>query len=443
MRGMYRLGSAGALAMAAATGLVVSGYALSAPSAFAKAKASYSKEFTAAAKPVQDKIKELEKQRDGGDATGASAGAAAAIPMLDAAMAAVSTDLDKLAAGQFAFTLGGMNENMALRQKGIQMMLDSGQIPEDKQSQYFFYLGNFAYASKDYPTAMSALAKAASMGFEHEALVPLMVQAYQGAGQAEAGLAAARKAIEDRRAAGLSVPQDWIERSNVVAYNAKSADNAVFFSTTLVDEYPTNFNWLASAQIIRALAGLDPQTTLDLFRLMDRAGALDNEPDYVKNEYKEYIETADPRRLPGEVVRIIDKGANAGALDLSGWVAEARTNASGRIAADKASLPSEVAGAMAAPAGTRPLGLADAFLNYGNASQAEELYAAAIAKGGIDANAALTRLGIAQYDQGKMAEAKANFGKVTGPRAIVAKLWSVHIDNKLAPTPAPAAAPAQ
>ncbi|MGD9473230.1 MAG: hypothetical protein AB7G24_11915 [Novosphingobium sp.] len=440
MRGLYRLGSAGALAVTAATGLVVSGYVLSAQPVLAKGKASYSKEFTAAAKPVQDKVKELEKLRDGGDAAGAKAGANAALPMLDAAMAAVSTDLDKLAAGQFAFSLGGMNDDPSLRQKGIQMMLDSGQIAEDKQGQYLFYLGNFAYAAKDYPTAMSALAKAASMGFEHEALVPLMVQAYQGAGQAEAGLAAARKAIEDRRAAGLAVPQDWIERSNVVAYNAKSADNAVYFSTVLVDEYPGNFNWLAAAQIIRALGGLDPQTTLDLFRLMDRAGALDNEPDYVKNEYKEYIETADPRRLPGEVVRIIDKGVNSGAIDLSGWVAEARTNASGRIASDKASLPSEVAGAMSAATGTRPLGLADAFLNYGNAAQAEELYSAALAKGGIDANTALTRLGIAQFDQGKLAEAKANFAKVTGPRAIVSKLWMVHIDNKLAPAPA---APAQ
>ena len=98
MRGLYRLGSAGALAVTAATGLVVSGYVLSAQPALAKGKASYSKEFTAAAKPVQDKVKELEKLRDGGDAAGAKAGANAALPMLDAAMAAVSTDLDKLAA---------------------------------------------------------------------------------------------------------------------------------------------------------------------------------------------------------------------------------------------------------------------------------------------------------------------------------------------------------
>ena len=117
MRGLYRLGSAGALAVTAATGLVVSGYVLSAQPALAKGKASYSKEFTAAAKPVQDKVKELEKQRDGGDAAGAKAGANATLPLLDAAMAAVSTDLDKLAAGQFAFSLGGMNDDPALRQK--------------------------------------------------------------------------------------------------------------------------------------------------------------------------------------------------------------------------------------------------------------------------------------------------------------------------------------
>ena len=41
-----------------------------------------------------------------------------------------------------------------------------------------------------------------------------------------------------------------------------------------------------------------------------------------------------------------------------------------------------------------------------------------------------TVLGIAQYDQGKYAEAKANFEKVTGPRQAVARLWLALIGTK-------------
>ena len=65
----------------------------------------------------------------------------------------------------------------------------------------------------------------------------------------------------------------------------------------------------------------------------------------------------------------------------------------------------------------------------GNAAQAEELYKAAL-NGGADANIALTRLGIAQYDQGKYAEAKANFEKVAGIRQPIARLWLALIASK-------------
>ena len=181
--------------------------------------------------------------------------------------------------------------------------------------------------------------------------------------------------------------------------------------------------------MVRTFGGLDVQAMLDLFRLMDRSGALENDPKFVHSEYKEYIESADPRRLPGEVVRVIDKGIASGALAQSDtWVAEARQNASGRVGADKASLAGEVSGAKAA-GGVRALGLGDAFLSYGNAAQAEELYKAAL-NGATDANVALTRLGIAQYDQGKYADAKANFEKVTGPRQPVARLWLALIGSK-------------
>ena len=43
---------------------------------------------------------------------------------------------------------------------------------------------------------------------------------------------------------------------------------------------------------------------------------------------------------------------------------------------------------------------------------------------------ALTRLGIAQFDQGKYAEAKASFDKVEGARQAIANLWTVYAQQK-------------
>jgi tetratricopeptide (TPR) repeat protein len=434
MRGKFPKKSIGIAAIAMAAGLGLTGYGLTVTPAFAaKAakKGAYSKEFVAVAGPIQEELKKLEQLKAGGaDQAQLDAAVAAALPKVEAAVgaAAPGNNDDKMAAGQFLLNLGSINEDNALRKRGVSMMVESGQIEPEKLPTFQFYLGNFAYATKDYPAAAAALKAAVAGGFQNDAIGPLLVDAYGQAGQGREGLAAFKQAVASRKAAGLAVPDSWFNRASLVAYNNKLGPEAIEVATMSVSSNPTKQNWLNAAQMVRTFGGLDVPATLDLFRLMDRSGALDNDPKFVRPEYKEYIESADPRRLPGEVVRVIDKGLASGALVQSdGWVAEARQNASGRVASDKASLAGEVSGAKAA-GGVRALGLGDAFLSYGNAAQAEELYKAAL--NGADANVALTRLGIAQYDQGKYAEAKANFEKVTGPRQPVARLWLALIGSK-------------
>ena len=258
---------------------------------------------------------------------------------------------------------------------------------------------------------------------------PLLIDSYGQAGQAREGIAAFKQLVATRKAANQPIPDAWFSRASMVAYNGKLGAEAMDVATLWVAQNPNKLNFLNAAQMVRTFGGLDASGLLDVFRLMDRSGALENEPKFVTSEYKEYVETADPRRFPGEVVRIIDKGYASGALQRSdSWIAEARQNASGRVASDKASLAGGVAGAKAA-GGSRALGLGDAFLSYGEAAQAEGLFTAAL-NGSPDQNAALTRLGIAQYDQGKYAEAKATFAKVTGNRQPLARLWLALIGTK-------------
>ena len=57
---------------------------------------------------------------------------------------------------------------------------------------------------------------------------------------------------------------------------------------------------------------------------------------------------------------------------------------------------------------------------------AEQFYTLALAKPGVDTGRVLTRLGIAQADQGKYAEAQATFAKVQGPRQPIAQLWALY-----------------
>ena len=398
-------------------------------------KVTYSKEFVAVAAPLQvkvDAIKAAKVKVDAKDPAGpaelaaASAGAAA---MMQAAEAAAISPDEKLAAGQIAINLGGYIGDIAMRQRAARLILDSGRLDPAKVPEFQFYLGNFAYSNKDYATASTALAAAVAANYSGSDAGELMVDAFSRAGQPAQGLALLKQAVAARRAAGQPVPQGWLKRANVVAYNAKLPAESMDWALTQVELYPNNFNWLGSAQLVRRFGNYGPNETIDLFRLMMRSGAFDNDPKLVGNEYREYIQTADPRRLPGEVIMAIDKGTAAGALS-GPFITESRALATARLAADKASLPGAAAKAAASSSGLDALSTGDAYLNYGEAAKAEALYKMALGKSGIDKDRVLTRLGIAQVDQGKYAEARANFKLIGGARLPLARLWLAYINSK-------------
>ncbi|GGC21027.1 hypothetical protein GCM10011371_05860 [Novosphingobium marinum] len=420
-----KLVSRSALGAALAFGVVAGGATISTP---AYAQKGFSKPFVAAAQPVQEGLGQIETQKNSG--ADVSAAVSALKPQVEAAAAAASTPKDMMTAGQFLLNLGTLGEDMMLRQRGVQMILDSGQLEAAKVPQFQYYLGNFAYSNKEYATAASALKAAKAGGYSESNLVPLMLQSYADAGQPAQAIAALKELIATQKAAGQPVPADWTSRGSLIAYKANMGKEAAELATMQAQADPTPLNWLNAAQMTRSFNQFDGQISLDLFRLMDRSGALDADAQYTRNEYKEYIETADPRRFPGEVVRIIDKGVSKGALDGSEqWIKESRQTASGRVASDKASLSGDVASAKSN--GRSAQALADAFLNYGDAAQAEELYAAALSAGGqIDRDLIYTRMGIAQLDQGKIAEAKDSFTKVNGSRAPVANLWLAYAETQ-------------
>ena len=81
--------------------------------------------------------------------------------------------------------------------------------------------------------------------------------------------------------------------------------------------------------------------------------------------------------------------------------------------------------------GNGALAVADTYLGYGKAAEAEAMYRKALETGAADKAKAQMGLGIALSDQGKMAEAKQAFGQITGGnRASLAKAWIAYTDMK-------------
>lgn len=411
--------------------------------AFSKAAADLDKQLADASKNAAIQAA-MQQARAAGQNAQAKAAAAAQVDAalgggkakLDAATAAASTPGDKLKLGEMTRTYGVLVDDSDLQYRGLVMMLDTGLLAPDMAGKVNWFAGVTAYQKHDFAMAAKYVQAAKDAGFTDPQLDAVLGDAYKRSNNPQAALANAQRDIAAAKAAGTKPSDAAIRTALQAAYDGKQVGPAVDLAVLLVQSYPSPKAWTDSITVIRALSGYQSQENLDLMRLMSRTGAMAN-----RNDYLEYIQNADPRRLPGEALKVVDAGVASGKLAASdSFVTEARQIANGRLAADRASLPGLERDARAANASAATVtGSADAFLSYGDAAKAEALYTIALGKPGVESERVLTRLGIAQVDQGKTAEAQANFAKVQGPRKPIAQLWSAYAAQKAGGTPVAAA----
>jgi len=399
-------------------------------------KVTNSAEFSKVAGPFQKLFNDTAAKKGKISDDEFKAAAAALVPELAKVEPGVKSPLDKLIFGDWQRQIGGWTADNALVSKGLQNMLDSGQLQPNLVATVSAMLGQMAYVAKDYPTAIKVLGPLMSNPAIDDAVPQMLAESYASSGQPKQGLDALKTAIAARKAANAAVPEDWYNRGNRIAYTAKLPAESTEWALLLVAAYPTPMNWLGATQLVRNSAtNFTSQEELDVSRLMDQTGALKLEPKFIEREYVAYLQAIDARRFPGEAVRIAEQGVAVGALKPDDtFVKDVLTQARPRIAADKASLPGLAKDAAAAPSGKVALAAADTFLSYADAAKADELYTLALSKGGVDAekDRILTRLAIAEIDEGKFADAKANLAKVGGARAPIAQLWAIYADQKAA-----------
>lgn len=353
---------------------------------------------------------------------------------VEQAFTAATTPDDKLFAGQLALNLGNVAFDKKMQRRGLQSMVDSGKASPADTAKFNYFIGGLAYDMRDFAGARTALQAAIAGGYTEGGIDGLLADTYFNDNQPVEGLKVLDAAIAKQ---GGAAPEDWLRKGIVVAYKSKLPDQAVAYSTRLVQSYPTQENWSLGIAVVRDMSKFQNQESIDLLRLMQRTNSWSEARDYI-----EYIQAADPRRQPGEALKIVNLGVDSGKLQASDpFVTDARTIAAGRIAADKASLPGLERDARAANStAATAMAAGDAYLSYDDAPKAEAMYVLALTKAGVDAPRVLTRLGIVQTDQGKYADAQATFAKVTGIRVPIAQMWSAYAKSKAAPA---AAAPAK
>ncbi|WP_214621308.1 tetratricopeptide repeat protein [Sphingobium nicotianae] len=392
-------------------------------------KLTLSKEFMPGAQAIQ----KLVQAQDW-------AGAKAKIPELEPL--ATKAD-DKYFLGQMILNIGLQLKEQPLQRKALEMMLASGLTPAADVGKFNFFVGQFAFVGKEYPSARASLDTAIKAGYDDPQALVLLANTYfleaQGqisgnaftpAGQTliRQGLPFLKQAITAQQAKGAAADASWYNTGFRMAIASKDPSLPEWTKWALTNA-GTGENWrLALREIQNNNETMTRDENLDLLRLMASSKSLQN-----AYSYSEYAETAWKAGLPGEVKSIIDTGRQSGEINAT-QLTDLYQLANGSIAKDKASLPASEKAAAAAPTG-KPAGSAgNAFLSYGDYAKAAELYREALQKGGVDANEINTRLGIALARSGDKAGALDAFGKVTGTgvRKQIADLWIVWVNKQTA-----------
>jgi tetratricopeptide (TPR) repeat protein len=415
----------GSLLRAAAVAALSLGFvanpALAADKKAAAPAAQYSPGFLALASPIQTQVQAMQK---GGNQP---ADATALVAKVDALIAAAKTPDDKMGAGGLVVAIGLAAKDSALQRKGVMLELDSGKAPADLVGKLHVYAAQFAYDAKDYAEVRTQVQAAMAAGQTDIQLQVLAADTYFQEKKVPEGLAALKTVIEHARASGTKPDESWYRRGLGGAEDTSNGEYGAWFAAGLVTDYPSPANWALAAAVVRDTHKYALAETLDVLRLQARVGALQTERDYL-----DYIEAADPIRNPQEVKTTADAGVAAGKLKAAApFVADALRISSQRLTSDRAALPELDKLAHAANAKTTTIAsTGDAYLGFGEAAKAAEIYKLALARPDVDKALVNTRLGIALYDAGDYAGAKAAFTAVDGPRAGVAQLWLVQVAAK-------------
>jgi hypothetical protein len=344
------------------------------------------------------------------------AAAAAAAP---AARSAASSDYARYLVGAYMQNAAIATGDMALQASAIDLLLSSNALPAAQRAALMKTQVALIARNETDPRRLEAsLARFAEAMPNDPDVMLALVDAKARLRKGSEALSIMARAIELRRTTGQPVPEAWYKRAVELALANRSPD-ALRYSRELVATYPNAVNWRDALMTYREFAGAEPTASIDAWRLQRQAKALAGERDY-----QAFAQALSGANLAAESKAVLDDGVAARMVDPAEAQFKALIAASAKAGTtQRAGLAARQSKALAGASGAEALTVADATFAAGDHAKAAELYAAAVQKGGVDANLANQRLGMALALAGRRAEAEAALRSVTGSRAELASLW--------------------
>jgi hypothetical protein len=412
-----------ALALAGGLGAPTLAFAKDKAAASSEGKSQYTKAFVDAYNPFKAAV---DKATD-------DASAEAVRPQAAAVVAAITNDDERYAAGTELLQLGLKLKDKDMQRQSLIMQLDSGKVTPDKLAVFNYYVGGFSYDKDDYDNAEKYLTQAFNLGYREHDIASLIAESYFQQKKDAQGLAEIKRMEQVSEAAGAPLPEATLRRGLKAVYDAHDGAQIADWAALVVKHYPKPETWNMALSVIRDSYQFQPDEVLDLYRLMRVTKSMQTKRDYVF-----YIDSADARKLPNEVVPLMQEGISKGLLDANdAYVTETLKVAQSHAADDRASAEQMGQDAQKAANGVPARAAGDNFLALNQPQKAEAMYKLAVQKGGVEADRMTMRTGVAQAMAGEDAAARQSFQAVTGTRAPIAKMWVAYLDSKTAAPAAP------
>lgn len=341
---------------------------------------------------------------------------------LAAAQAAAKTADDRYVIALFQTKAATSAGDLAGMRAGIDALRASGIIAAPDLVARYNNLGKRHYDAKQLDLAASAFDAAISVDANNADALKMLASTRAAQGRNGEAVTLMAKSIAATKAAGAKPKENDYKYAARIAYDAKSPSASQITQAWIAD-YPNSTNWRDALRIYRDVNGLQGDAQIDVLRLARAANALVGESDYFA-----YVNALVTAGYLNEAKAVIDEAGAAKAIDVN-------KHAFKQFAPRLAKAPSRATiTAVAKTAANGPargaMEAGDALYGIGAFAEAAELYKVAAAKGGVDANLANLRLGMALARAGDRAGATAALNAVGGPHANTAKYWLIWLNSQ-------------
>lgn len=351
------------------------------------------------------------------DAASASAAVAAMTP---------SNDFEAYVVAGMRFEAAVLRRDPQAQRLALTDLFKTNSVPKTDAPRLRFIAAYLSYTVGNYDDAVAQLDYARTLGYNAVDATMLRADIALRRNKPKEARPYVQQAIAAQKASGKPAPLAWTDRAISMAYAAGDWPEVGQLYRDRLEQQESKEDWRTALVNYQAAAKLDPQMELDLYRLQAANGAMASERDY-----QAYAQAAEKAGYFSEAKAIIEAGRAAGKLTPThAATALILKSVTPKAPKEIAGLPALVKKAAASSSGKDALALADSYFSMGQYPQAAEQYRAALAKGGVDANRANARLGVALARSGDLTNAQAAFAQTQGTWASVAGFWSVWAEHR-------------